>query len=190
MSLLARWRVEAEAWCRGRNPWVRLPLLAWGAYVLVRHLGDGEYWSLFGWINLGIHELGHVLATPLGQFLALAAGSALQCLVPVISLFVFRRQGDFFAMAFSFGWLSTNLFSVATYAADARAQELDLVSIGGGPVFHDWHEILNALGLLEQDAAIAFLLRAVATLSMLVFLAAGAWMAWRMIRSPGEPSAN
>ncbi len=38
-----RLRDEADAWCAGRSWAVRLPLLAWFAYILVRHWADADY---------------------------------------------------------------------------------------------------------------------------------------------------
>jgi hypothetical protein len=99
---------------------------------------------------------------------------------------MFLRQRDYFAVAVAFGWLSTNLFDVATYAGDARAQDLSLVSPGIGDVIHDWNYLLGKTGLLQADQTIAFLIRAGAVASMAVCLAGGAWLLWRMIR-PMDP---
>lgn len=177
---------EAAAWCRGRSWLVRLPFLVWFAYILVRHFASPLYRSLFGALNFGLHEFGHFAFRPLGEFMMYAGGSLFQCLVPALSPLMFYRQRDFFAVAVCFGWLSTNLFDVATYAADARAMDLPLLSVGGGDTRHDWNYLLEAMGLLRQDAAIGFLFRAAAALSMLVCLAAGAWLLWKMARPEGE----
>jgi len=63
-------------------------------------------------------------------------------LAPVAAAAVFWRQRDWFGIAFCWAWLATNLFSVATYVADARAQQLHLVSPGAGSqdeIIHDWN---------------------------------------------------
>ena len=44
-------------------------------------------------------------------------------------------------------WVAQNLWNVAVYVQDARAEELPLV--GGGE--HDWSYLLGRLGLLNQD---------------------------------------
>ena len=129
---------EAIEWCKGKNWMVRAPLLAYFAYVLFRHLSDPLYSSIIGGINLGIHELGHMVFGIFGQGISVAGGTIFQLALPVFAGFNFYRQRDFFAIALSFGWLSTNFFNIATYIADARRQELPLVSIGGGAVWHDW----------------------------------------------------
>ncbi len=186
-GLVASLRSEAVEWCRGRSWAPRVPLLAYFAYALVRHWADPMYADWFKPLNLGIHELGHFLFRPLGMFLSIAGGSVTQCLVPVLSMAMFRRQGDWFAIAVCFGWLSLNLFDVATYAADARSLSLPLVSPGGGEVYHDWNYLLEKLGLLRWDGAIAFLMRTAATAAMAAGLAGGGWLLWRMARGgPGR----
>ncbi len=176
----------ARAWARGRNPWIRLPLLAWFGYILVRHLGDPDYESLFGGLNLVIHEAGHLVFGWFGEFPGVAGGTILQLSAPLIAALVFWRQRDRFAVAVAACWLSTNLFNVARYAGDARVQELPLVSPTSGDPIHDWHYMLGRLGLLTWDTAIAGALRRLAVVTMLAGLAAGAWLLWQMIRLPGD----
>lgn len=183
--LIRRLRDDAAEWCQGRSGLVRAPLLAWFAYILVRHLAAPMYHSLFGALNLGLHEFGHFAFRPLGEFMMYAGGSLLQCLAPVLSVGMFVRQRDYFAIAVCFGWLSTNLFEVATYAADARAMNMPLVSVGGGDTRHDWNYLLEEMGMLRWDAAIGFLFRVAATLSMALCLAAGTWLVWKMAKPDG-----
>jgi hypothetical protein len=173
---------EAREWCRGRNPWVRLPLLLWFVWIAVHHLRDPEYQSLFKGINLGIHELGHVVFTPLGEMMHMAGGTILQCLVPVIGWFMFLRQRDFFGISFAFGWMGTNCFDVAVYVADARSLNLPLYSISGGDSIHDWNYLLGEFGLLQWDDRIAMFLRATGYLMFGVCLVFGGWILWRMMR--------
>jgi len=167
---------------------VRLPLLLWFAWILRGHLRDPLYTSLFGGLNLGIHELGHFVFQPLGEFPGVAGGTLLQCLAPIVAMVMFRRQGDWFAIAVAWCWLGTNLFNVATYAADARAQALPLVSPVSGDPLHDWALMLGRLGLLEHDLAIGAALRFAGAATMLVGLAGGAWLLWRMARPLPEPA--
>ena len=62
--------------------------------------------------------------------------------MPVLSMAMFWRQRDFFAIAVCFGWLSENLFDVATYAGDARSRHLHLITPGGdrGTTTRPWLE--------------------------------------------------
>lgn len=182
-------KADAEDWCPGRLWQPRAAILAWLAYVLVRQLADSTYQPVIGALNFGIHELGHFVFRPFGELIGILGGSLFQCLVPIVSVAMFFRQRDYFAIAFSFGWLATNIFYVATYCADARAMELPLFSPGGGDAYHDWNYILDRLHLLPHDQGIALAMRCVAVLSMLVSLAAGGWLVRVMARSDAARGA-
>jgi len=192
--------LDARQWCRGRSWQARAPLILFFAYVFVRHLQDPMYTSIFKGLNLGIHELGHMVFMPLSvafpgrfsEFLVVAGGSFIQCLVPIIAMFMFFLQSDFFAVAVAFGWLSTNLFDVAVYAGDARAMELPLVSPfggGGGGEGHDWHYLLSATRLLQYDQSVSGAIRLMAVVSMLICLTYGAWLVnnMRTLKKPISP---
>jgi hypothetical protein len=183
-ELLEALSEAVREWCRGRH-WIwRAPILLYLAYAGVRHLGSSEYTSLFGGINLGIHELGHVLTSWAGQWISVLGGTLFQCLAPIVSALLFLRQPDFFAVPVCGWWLGDNLYGVATYMADARALELPLVTVGpeGGEVEHDWNYLLDSVGLLQHDTQLAALVRVAAFLLTWSSIAAGAWMCWRMAR--------
>jgi len=176
------------AGCAGRNPWIRLPVVLWCAWMWKGHLADPLGSDLVKGLNLGIHELGHVLWSPFGQFLTIAGGSLTQCLAPLAGTAMFVRQKDPFAVFFSFAWLGTNLFDVATYAADARSMELPLVSpFGCDEVIHDWNFLLEHTGLLARDQAIASTLRLGGSLAFIAALAGMALCLRLMLRhrTPG-----
>lgn len=173
---------RAAAWAEGRNGWVRLPLLLWFLWILRGHLYDPDYQSLFGGLDLAIHEAGHLVFGWLGEFPGVAGGTILQLAAPLVTAEVFRRQRDWFAIAVAGCWLSVNLFDVARYAGDARAQALPLVSPTSGDPIHDWSFMLGRLGLLRHDATIAAGIRGLAILTMLAGLLAGGWLVWRMLR--------
>lgn len=170
----------AEA-CRGKNWLVRLPLLVLLAYLFWRYLQNPQYSGVFKGINLGVHELGHVVFAPLGEWWGIAGGTILQCLAPVISMGMFIRQKDYFALSFSFGWLSTNFFDVAVYVGDARAMVIPLVSpFGGAHVIHDWNYLLERAGLIAFDHTLAAAFRAGAIVSMVIGLLFGSWTLYQM----------
>lgn len=119
-----------------------------------------------------------------GQFIGIAGGTILQCLMPFIGVVNFYRQRDFFAITLCFGWLSTNLFDVARYVADARSMELPLVMLFGNEnVIHDWNYLLGKLGILQFDTGIAFFIKILAVLSMLACLFCGGRLIWLMKKS-------
>ena len=161
---------------------MRLPFLVWFAYLLARYLQNPRYWNVFSYLNLGIHELGHYVFSFFGMFINVLGGTLLECLAPVFGIVNFYRQRDFFAISVCFGWLSTVLFGVSVYVADARAMELPLVTPFGmdTPVTHDWNYLLSSMGLLQYDTFLGSLIRGSAVISMLVCLITGAWLLWNM----------
>jgi hypothetical protein len=182
--ILESMRADARDWARGRNPWVRLPLLVFTTWIFIHHLRDSDYTSIIGGLNLGIHELGHFVFGPFGDFLAAAGGTVLQCFVPIAGAVMFWKQRDWFAVTFAFAWLATNFYAIAPYAADARTRELPLVSPGSGDPIHDWYFMLSSLRWLRYDHFIGALFRLAGTLTMLAAITAGAWLLWSM-RTPG-----
>jgi hypothetical protein len=146
------------------------------AYVLLHHLRDPMYSSIFDGINLVIHEAGHLALGYFGEFLGIAGGTISQLLAPIVAGFAFYRQKDYFAITVTLFWLGTNFIDVGVYAGDARAQLLPLVSPTSGEPLHDWYYMLAVTGNLEKDKLIAGLLRKLGLLSMAGALALGGWM--------------
>lgn len=135
-----------------------LGLAAW----LSPYLWDHGRYGLLDHVDLAVHEAGHVVFTPLGEFMGIAGGSLLQLLVPAAFVAYFGLRGDRYAAFIVLFWLAQSLFNVATYMADARAQLLPLV--GGEYVIHDWRWMLSTLGALRHDRTLASVVRAIAAL--------------------------
>ena len=178
---------DFRAWCRGRSALLRLPVLIYFAYVGYRQFREPlEYNSLFFGINLAIHEGGHVLMRPFGNdLLHVAGGTALQLAAPLICLVLLLKQREYFGIPVCLGWLSTNLIGVGIYMADARAQELSLVTAegGDGPPLHDWNWLFTYFGLLDEDTTIGLATRALGTATMAAALLIGAWIVLAIVRA-------
>jgi hypothetical protein len=132
-------------------------------------------------VFIPIHEGGHLLFRFFGESLAVAGGTILQLGVPLMltTFFVFQRQipGTAFCLFFFF----EQMLPVATYMADARAQELPLLTVGtGDDVIHDWHYLFGKFSLLDHDTQIA---HAVRTLGWFGMIATTAWMIWRSLQT-------
>lgn len=127
---------------------------------LTSYLRNDRYWSLLDDVDLAIHEAGHIVFGPFGEFAGVAGGSIFQVLVPVMFVAYFAWRRETFAAFVVLFWVSQSLFNVAVYIADARAQGLPLV--GGESVIHDWSWMLSRLRALQQDTLIADVVRAVA----------------------------
>lgn len=182
-ALSGRWR-DAAAWAAEGRAWPpRAALLAVLAYLGWRHLADPEFGSILSGITLGVHELGHLVFAPLGRWLGVAGGSVAQVAAPLAVAYGFLRQRDYYAIAVAGAWEGMSLANLATYVADARAQELPLVSPFSGDPEHDWNYLLSSVGMLRQDALFAGVLRLAAFTALAGSVAFGAWLCVRMARS-------
>ena len=182
---------EVREWCTGRMWPPRLLLVLYMVWVFFQSLRDPLYQSLFKTLNLGIHELGHLVTHPLGQFISIASGSLFQWLAPLVGAVMFLRQRDWFALGVAAWWLGTNLHDVAAYAGDARSRSLPLVSpFGGTEIIHDWHYLLSRTGLLEHDLTIAAILRLGGFMTMVGGLAWCGMTVWWMIRCREKTERN
>lgn len=118
----------------------------------------GERWVLLlDNANLAFHEAGHPLFGLLGDSLVVYGGTLGQLMFPLAAGVSFFRQKATLSLAFAILWFGENLFNIARYMADARAQVLPLVGNGE----HDWTEIFSRWGCLEWDGQIAGFVRIV-----------------------------
>ena len=186
--MIADFLDEARDWARGRMWIPRAILLAYLVYADYRLLADPDSSTIFGGITLAFHEMGHLIFSFLGQFICVLMGSGTQILIPILVIVLFyKQQRDFFGMAVGGFWLSFSLFDVARYVADARAQELPLVNIGGGDAEHDWYYLLSRVHLLSFDHGIAFLIRGVALIVGAASLAFAVWLLNEMRKPKARP---
>ncbi len=176
---------DAREWARGRFAVPRIPLTLFLAYLLVRVMLDLGHWHIVSPLNLGIHELGHLLFAVGGQFVGIAGGSLLQCIVPCIGIAMFVRQRDYYAIGVGICWLGLNFCYVAWYLGDARSMAIPLVSLGRGDVIHDWNYLLRSLGLLRWDGFLSFCLGALGWLVILLGLVVQGWLLVEMLRTQG-----
>jgi hypothetical protein len=114
-------------------------------------LGPADGTAFLHGVSLGMHETGHLVFAPFGETMAILGGSLLQVLLPVVFAIAFLRQRAWYAAAVGAWWVAQNVWDVAVYVADARAEALPLV--GGGE--HDWALLLQRWDLLASDVAIA-----------------------------------
>ena len=190
-ELLQQLLADSKEWARGKMWQPRQVLLFYLGYILFYHLKDPMYTSWFKPLNLGIHELGHMVFMPFGQFIGIAGGTILQCLVPIIGLVMFYRQRDYFAVAVAVVWLGTNFYDVAFYVADAVAMALPLVSpFAGSEIIHDWHYLLSHLGLLSWHSGLAVLLRFAGTAACLAGIGYATWLIWMMMAATPQQKAG
>lgn len=176
------------------NPWKPVSVYAlagWTAFYLAflaYAYGNTSGFLFIDNVNLPIHEGGHLLFGWGGEFLGVLGGTLLQWLVPFLlaSYFFYQRQTTAFVFCLFFffeNWLYT-----ATYMADARAQALPLVSVGGGDeVTHDWFYLFSHWGVLAHDTQIAHSVRMLGWIGM---LACVLFLAWRFQRDRSMAAAK
>src|ERR1700734_3619969 len=80
--------------------------------------------------NLVVHEGGHNLFGWFGPTLGLWGGTLLQWLVPFLLAAYFFTERETTGFVFSLFFFFENWLYTATYMADARAQDLPLVTTG------------------------------------------------------------
>ena len=122
-------------------------------------------------VDLGFHELGHLVGAPFSDVATAMAGSIAQVVVPLmLAVYFLLAQRDWTGMGLCLVWAGTSTRSVALYIADAPHRLLPL--IGGD---HDWAFILGRTGRLDQAGAIAGDVTTVATVLAIVGVLACAW---------------
>lgn len=135
-------------------------------------------------VDLAIHETGHLVFAPFGEFLGFLGGTLFQLALPAAFVVYFWQRADRHAGSVALWWVAQNCWNVSVYVRDARAQSLPLV--GGGE--HDWAYLLGRLGWLRYDQAIALDIRLLGAAIYAFSIVAGFRYAWRM-SSTEEPAA-
>ncbi|MFZ4789505.1 MAG: hypothetical protein ACOYMW_01115 [Candidatus Competibacteraceae bacterium] len=136
--------------------------------------------ALWGWVpildsaNLAFHEAGHPIFGLLFSRLAVYGGTLMQLLIPAACAWECYRREQRYGFYVCLAWIAENLLNIARYMADARAHELPLVGGVDPAAFHDWTEILNRWGLLNQDTALAVLVR-IGAMVLMVWIVKQAW---------------
>ena len=177
--LAALEEVLQENW----QPLPRWAVSAWLAFyaLFLFQLARGSgFLPMIDLVLIPIHEGGHLLFSYFGHALMIAGGTILQLAVPLMlaAYFYFHRQiaGTAFCLFVFF----EQFLPIATYMADARAQQLPLLTVGD-PEFveHDWFVMFNGLGVLGHDTQIAAVVRCLGWVGMFGVVA---WLAWRGFR--------
>jgi hypothetical protein len=117
-----------------------LLIAVWGWFALVKN----DQTPIFVYLNIAVHESGHVLFRPFGELTMLIMGSGFEVLFPLAVGVVFLvRKHDLVAAAVCWGWAASALASAATYIADADDGRLALLGATGPDAAGDWERILG-----------------------------------------------
>lgn len=120
-------------------------------------------------VDLAIHEFGHLLFNPFGEFMMVAGGSLFQVAFPLVFVAYFVWQRSFYSAAIVTLWVGQSILNVWVYASDAVVMQLVLTSgfTGAEGSFHDWNYLLTDLGLLESTKGVAKVIRLIGTLTII-----------------------
>lgn len=161
-------------------------LAAYGAHLATMDIPSGEIWgSLMHYPILVIHEFGHVLFMPFGEFLQIAGGTLTQVGMPLVfgGILLWKRR-DPFAAAVCLWWAAVAIIDVAPYVYDAyQPQHILLSGRTGDDGAHDFVDVLGDLGLLHKARPIGYGVRVFGVGVMLVSLAWGACVLWLQYRN-------
>ena len=114
---------------------VAIVVMAFFAYVRNTRV------PLLGYVDLGFHELGHLVGYifPISERLTAALGSITQIAVPIgLAVYFLWWRKDRVAGALMLAWAGTSAWDASVYIADAPYERLQL--IGGD---HDWAFLLG-----------------------------------------------
>ena len=142
--------------------------LACALLGLVAYAGGGRV-PLLGWIDLAIHEFGHVATYPLPDLATAMMGSITQVAVPLAICGHFLHRRELVSAMVCLAWSGTSARDASVYIADAPYERLELI---GGT--HDWAFALGPEGFdaIGQAATVAGAVR-LAGLLMVVVAVAG-----------------
>jgi len=140
---------------------------------------------LLTYVDLGFHELGHLVSYPLpvGELVTAAAGSVVQVAVPLgLALYFLLWRFDHAGAAICSAWAATSAMDVSRYIADAPYERLEL--LGGD---HDWAFFFSADGIDAMDRA-ASVANNVASLGWVLLLAGFVTAVWPALKREGVVS--
>jgi hypothetical protein len=109
--------------------------------------GDGRV-PLLAWINLAVHEFGHLVTYPLPSLVTASMGSIAQVALPLAVAAYFLHRRELVSAMVCLAWAGTSAHEASVYIADAPYERLEL--IGG---YHDWAFVLGPEGLDALDRA-------------------------------------
>lgn len=161
----------------GGTRWARVALIAgltyWTWQFAWTPLSDDAMDSFLHLPDLVFHEAGHLIFSPLGQFMSVLGGSLTQLLIPLVCAIAFIRQEQGFGAAICVWWAGQNLVDLAPYIADARALQITLLGgrTGAEVEGHDWEFILTRLRLIHLDQTLGRVTHAVGIIIMIASLA-------------------
>lgn len=190
---------QVARYAKGKTWYWYAPVWLFGLYVFVNLLGYDPDKPLPLVIaaaqsfDFFLHEMAHIITAFLPRILTAATGSMSELLLGSALVFGAFKTRSYMTSLICCLWLMLACQSVGVYMADARAQRLDLVSLGAmlsgsDEVTHDWNFVFGRLHILGLDTFIGGGVRVVGIAVGLFGLAFTAWVIYQMYISRAEPA--
>lgn len=162
-----------------------LLIAVWGWFALVKN----DQTPIFVYLNIAVHESGHVLFRPFGELTMLIMGSGFEVLFPLAvgAVFLLRKR-DLVATAVCWGWAASALASAATYIADADDGQLALLGATGPDAAGDWERILGE-EFLDKVYLADSIAGTVRTFGYVLWFVALGVAAWAIVRNRRQEQA-
>lgn len=157
-------KIDLSEWWRG--DWTRLVFALAAAVYFLYYAQTPADWHFIDVVNLLVHEAGHYIFLPFGNFLHVLGGSLFQSIFPLIYVTYFYLRHQYYSASLLVFWVGQNLINVSVYASDAVAMQLPL--LGGDGTTHDWNYILSALHLLQYTPQIGYAIYSAGVLVILI----------------------
>jgi hypothetical protein len=158
-------------------------LAFWSWFLFAYDYRDGEIFTSFMHnILLPIHEAGHVLFRPFGEFMMVLGGSLFQLLLPFgIGVAFIVKNRDNFGAVVGLWWASASLLDLSPYIYDALHPQLILVGGGTGAEDgpHDWIYLLITLRQIDNAQRWGAFVHACGGVLMVCALIWGTTILWR-----------
>jgi hypothetical protein len=134
----------------------------WIAYAPM----NGSFLDL---VDLPIHEFGHILFSPFGQFVSVAGGSLFQVIMPAVFVGYFVWNEKYYSASIVLFWVGQSILNVFVYAQDAVVMQIVLLGglTGSEGSFHDWNYLLTQTGLINSTKPVAGLIRFLGTICII-----------------------
>lgn len=169
-----------------RRCFALLLLAGWSWSLIGCDYRDGEIFDSFMHaILLPIHEAGHVLCRPFGEFITILGGSLFQVALPLVIGIAFAvTNRDNFGAALGAWWASVSLLDLSPYIYDALHPQLIL--LGGhtgedGP--HDWIYLLGEFGQIRNAQHWGAWAHGIGSVLVVCTLAWAAIVLWRQYKN-------
>jgi hypothetical protein len=160
-------------------------LILYGIRLAAMEVSSAEiYRSLMHAPMVPIHEFGHLLFRPFGEFMMNLGGTLFQAGLPLVfGAFFLAKNRDPFAAAVMLWWSAVAVIDTAPYVYDAQEPALILLTGRTGDTgSHDFIDVLGDLGLLQHARSVAYAVHAFGVAMLLASFAWAAAMVWMQLK--------